>query len=196
MSLHPPIGRADSQGKTKTQQIGKQCWARELLTIWCLWCFGRLVYICLHLCKMVCPSVFLDASTHLYIGSVRPFVRHAFFQWADYGRKWSKCSKLVLKSSKLSQNVHFRRIVVRTDLFFLHQSIIEKSMGNVRESSVLQLLHVWKWKEKLKAHHLPQCSSKSLPDCRKMANSDASLSERKHRKLNFNSLDLPIKQTS
>ena len=38
--------------------------------------------------------------------------------------KWSKCSKLIVKSShnvpkctEMSQNVHFRRIVVRTDLF-------------------------------------------------------------------------------
>ena len=62
--------------------------------------------------------------------SVRPSVR----QWVNFGRKWaemteqSKCSKLVWKSSKLSQNVlkcpkmsqhvHFRRIVVRTDLLF------------------------------------------------------------------------------
>ena len=34
-------------------------------------------------------------------------------------RKRSKCSKLVVKPSKLSQNVHFRRILVRTDLFLL-----------------------------------------------------------------------------
>ena len=31
--------------------------------------------------------------------------------------KQSECSKLVKKLSELSQNVHFRRIVVRMDLF-------------------------------------------------------------------------------
>ena len=106
------------------------------------------LFFCLLPSKIPLPLIpdlfrsFSDASMHLYKHKrVRPSVRPAFFQWADYGRKWlakrSKCHNLVVKSSKLSlivpkcpkmslnvskcpkmsQNVHFRRIVVRTDFF-------------------------------------------------------------------------------
>ena len=76
---------------------------------------------------------FLDASTHLS-KSVRRSVRHVFFSMSRllekmFGNDWEnslnapnssksyELSQNVPKYLKMFQNVHFRRIVVRTDLF-------------------------------------------------------------------------------
>ena len=76
--------------------------------------------------------------------SVGPSVRLSetrFFQWADYGRKWSKMTRktvqilltrgkvfqIVTKCPNLSQNVHFRHIVVQMDLF-ISFSILKASL--------------------------------------------------------------------
>ena len=82
----------------------------------------------------------------------------------ENGRKWlgkqSKCSKLVKKSSelsqnvpkcpklsqnpKMSQNVHFRRIVVRTDLFYLTLLPTLHTQLHLRWMKIFRLLKVQK----------------------------------------------------